>query len=181
MNISRTRQRSFDLSQTLTYRKVIDRIRKRFLLHKQREEQEEIRERDFEELKQDIQMLRFELLNRMDDVRDDLSAHGQLLNQGVVLIGELLSSSKSETNDLMEEKLRQLKTNVQSTADKKRQSSTSLTKFSIRSMLCFDEQLDQSASTAKIDRHFSLTNIKLSNIPEEDQRLRQEIKFIDEE
>ncbi|CAF4487270.1 unnamed protein product, partial [Rotaria magnacalcarata] len=67
------RRKSFDTTQTLTYRKVMERVIKRFLLHKQREEQDEIREGDFEELKQDIQMLRFEMMNRLDETRDDLA------------------------------------------------------------------------------------------------------------
>jgi len=97
----RTRQGSFDVNQRLTYRKVMKRVTKRFLLHKQREEQEEIREGDFEELKQDIQMLRFEMLGRLDETRDDLSRNSHLLNEGVLIIGDLLNVFTQDSNPLI--------------------------------------------------------------------------------
>jgi hypothetical protein len=112
------RRRSFDLNQTLTYRKVMERVIKRFLLHKQREEQEEIREGDFEELKQDIQMLRFEMMNRLDETRDDLAKNSLLLNEGVLVVGELLSSLTHETNPIIKENFHLFKKNFYSTLDK---------------------------------------------------------------
>ena len=112
------RRRSFDLNQTLTYRKVMERVIKRFLLHKQREEQDEIREGDFEELKQDIQMLRFEMMNRLDETRDDLAKNSLLLNEGVLVVGELLSSLTHESNPIIKENFHLFKKNFYSTLDK---------------------------------------------------------------
>lgn len=114
------RRKSFDFNQTLTYRKVMERVIKRFLLHKQREEQDEIREGDFEELKQDIQMLRFEMMNRLDETRDDLAKNSLLLNEGVLVVGELLSSITRDSNPLIKENFHLFKTNFYSTLDRLR-------------------------------------------------------------
>ncbi|CAF0978236.1 unnamed protein product [Adineta steineri] len=114
------RRKSLDLNQTLTYRKVMERVIKRFLLHKQREEQDEIREGDFEELKQDIQMLRFEMMNRLDETRDDLAKNSLLLNEGVLVVGELLSSLTRDTNPLIKDNFHLFKKNFYSTLDKVR-------------------------------------------------------------
>ncbi|CAF1250908.1 unnamed protein product, partial [Didymodactylos carnosus] len=92
------RRKSFEINQPLTYRKVMERVIKRFLLHKQREEQDEIREGDFDELKQDIQMLRFELMNRLEDMRDELSKTSTLLNDGIIVVGEQLSYLNRDIN-----------------------------------------------------------------------------------
>jgi hypothetical protein len=119
-NNYQTRRKSFDFIQTLTYRKVMERVIKRFLLHKQREEQDEIREGDFEELKQDIQMLRFEMMNRLDETRDDLAKNSLLLNEGVLVVGELLSSLTRDTNPLIRENFHLFKNNFYSTLDKMR-------------------------------------------------------------
>lgn len=112
------RRKSFDVNQTLTYRKVMERVVKRFLLHKQREEQDEIREGDFEELKQDIQMLRFEMMNRLDETRDDLGKSSRLLNEGVLVVGELLSFCTRDQNPLLRDNFHLFKKNFYSTLDK---------------------------------------------------------------
>lgn len=117
-NGNMARRKSFDINQTLTYRKVMERVIKRFLLHKQREEQDEIREGDFEELKQDIQMLRFEMMNRLDETRDDLAKNSVLLNEGVLVVGELLSSLTRETNPLLKENFHTFKNKFYSTMDR---------------------------------------------------------------
>ncbi|CAF0823158.1 unnamed protein product [Rotaria sordida] len=117
MNDHYMRRKSFDLNQTLTYRKVMERVIKRFLLHKQREEQDEIREGDFEELKQDIQMLRFEMMNRLDETRDDLTKNSLLLNEGVLIVGELLSSLTHETNSIIKENFYLFKNKFYTTLD----------------------------------------------------------------
>ena len=114
------RRKSFDSNQTLTYRKVMERVIKRFLLHKQREEQDEIREGDFEELKQDIQMLRFEMMNRLDETRDDLAKNSLLLNEGVLVVGELLASLSRDSNPLIRDNFHLFKKNFYSTLDKMR-------------------------------------------------------------
>ena len=114
---SAARRKSFDSNQKLTYRKVMERVIKRFLLHKQREEQDEIREGDFEELKQDIQMLRFEMMNRLDETRDDLAKSSRLLNEGVLVVGELLSFCTRDQNPLLRDNFHLFKKNFYSTLD----------------------------------------------------------------
>jgi len=117
-NSNGARRKSFDVNQTLTYQKVMERVIKRFLLHKQREEQDEIREGDFEELKQDIQMLRFEMMNRLDETREDLAKNSLLLNEGVIVVGELLTTLTQETNPLIKENFFAFKHNFYSTLEK---------------------------------------------------------------
>lgn len=112
------RRKSIDVNQTLTYRKVMERVIKRFLLHKQREEQDEIREGDFEELKQDIQMLRFEMMNRLEETRDDLAKNSLLLNEGVLVVGELLSSLARDSNPLIKDNFHLFKRNFYATLHK---------------------------------------------------------------
>ena len=112
------RRKSYDVNQTLTYRKVMERVKKRFLLHKQREEQDEIREGDFEELKQDIQMLRFEMINRLDETRDDLAKNSRLLNEGVLVVGELLTSLNRNENSILRDNFQEFKRNFHLNLDK---------------------------------------------------------------
>ncbi|KAI3381524.1 hypothetical protein SNEBB_008688, partial [Seison nebaliae] len=61
---------SANVTDKLSYKKVMDRIIKRYMLHKQREEQST----DFEELKQDIQSFRFQIMNEIDSVRETLTS-----------------------------------------------------------------------------------------------------------
>ena len=188
----RARQRSFDASQTLTYSKLINRIIKRFLLHKKREEQEEIREGDFEELKQDIQMLRFEVLNRLDVVRDDLSVHGQLLNEGVVLVGDLLTSSTGESH----EKFQYFRSNLGSRSDSGCEVATLSSSISTMSMsnanrssqssrsvsfASLSNQDESDVNPVKVLKHLSALNVTLSDIKEEEEHLHHSLRFIDDD
>jgi hypothetical protein len=66
----------------------MQRIVKRFLLHKQRET-DEVSEADFDELKQDLQMVRYEMLNDLKRYREEnyrLIAH---IHDGILLLGKL--------------------------------------------------------------------------------------------
>ena len=171
------------MSQTLTYNKVIGRIRKRFLLHKQREEQEEIREGDFEELKQDIQSLRFELLNRLDEVRGDLSTHGQLLTQGVVLVGELLSSSSPEATAFIKENFRRSSKTICSRSDSGIESTTTALSTTSSSLSNPDLLLTEpDPQPIKALKHLTALHVTLSNIVEEEEFLQLHgLKFIDDD
>lgn len=74
----------------------MQRIVKRFLLHKQRES-DEVGEADFDELKQDLQMVRFEMLNDLKRSRDETSRLISSIQAGLMLIGEeMFINSKSE-------------------------------------------------------------------------------------
>lgn len=74
----------------------MQRIVKRFLLHKQRES-DEVGEADFDELKQDLQMVRYEMLNDLKKSRDDTLKFISHINNGILLIGdELFKESLSQ-------------------------------------------------------------------------------------
>ncbi|CAF1249920.1 unnamed protein product, partial [Didymodactylos carnosus] len=108
-----TRRISFEINRPLTYRKVMERVVKRFLLHKQREEQAEIREGDFEELKQDVQMLRFEMMNRLDETKEELLKTSSLLNDGVMYVCEQLTYLNTDINPNGVEQFQTFKQNME--------------------------------------------------------------------
>jgi hypothetical protein len=177
-NHYRARQRSFDTNQILTYCKVIERVIKRFLLHKQREEQEEIREGDFEELKQD----------------------SHLLNEGVVIVGELLSTLTRDTNPLIKENFQLFKSSFYSTTDSGVESTSST--CSTISMPNLMQQIHSSASIFNSKsapslfsinqeesdinpinavRHLSAVQVRLSNITEENESIHNSLKYMDDD
>ena len=65
----------------------MQRIVKRFLLHKQRES-DDVKENNFEELKQDLQMVRFEMLNDIKKSEEETLKYISLIHNGVAIIGE---------------------------------------------------------------------------------------------
>jgi hypothetical protein len=201
-NNYRARHGSFDANQILTYRKVMGRVIKRFLLHKQREEQEEIREGDFEELKQDIQMLRFELLNRLDETRDDLYKNSHLLNEGVVVVGDLLSLITNNTNTLVQENFHLFKKSFYSRKDSGIESvATTLTTLSMPTStqeilssvlmtnskstptLLSNNQEESDINPINAVKLMTAEHIGLSEIveEEEEERLQKSFKYIDDD
>ena len=182
----RTRQGSFDVNQRLTYRKVMKRVTKRFLLHKQREEQEEIREGDFEELKQDIQMLRFEMLGRLDETRDDLSRNSHLLNEGVLIIGDLLNVFTQDSNPLIRDNFHLFKQGFYSRTDSGIESNKST--FSSTSISNLLQDMPSNKQEPDIDptrafRTLSVTSVALSRIIEVEEKdsLNNSIPYIDDD
>ena len=169
----------------------MERVIKRFLLHKQREEQDEIREGDFEELKQDIQMLRFEMMNRLDETRDDLAKNSLLLNEGVLVVGELLSSIARESNPLIRDNFHLFKRNFYSTLDKVRsvdsamesnetttsmpnipnqvRSESSMSASTSAPTLTGNLANDTSLNPIQLIKQLSVTHITLSKIAEDDE------------
>jgi len=73
----------------LTYKKVMGRVVKRFLLHNNREN-EEVHESSFDELKQDVQMVRFEVLANLKLNKQDTLKHMALLHSGLSVLGDLV-------------------------------------------------------------------------------------------
>jgi hypothetical protein len=65
----------------------MQRIVKRFLLHKQRES-DDVKENNFEELKQDLQMVRFEMLNDIKKSEEETLKYISLIHNGVAIIGD---------------------------------------------------------------------------------------------
>jgi hypothetical protein len=181
----------------------MERVIKRFLLHKQREEQDEIREGDFEELKQDIQMLRFEMMNRLDETRDDLNKNSLLLNEGVLVVGELLTTLTRDTNPLIKENFHSFKTNFYSTLDKIRSTDSGMESLndtvlsdipsvsSTTSMPNLNNDYNNTMRTSNSEpslssnetdmnpiqmvRHLSAVHITLSNIAEEDENVNKNV------
>ena len=70
----------------------MERVVKRFLLHNNREN-EDIRESDFDELKQDVQMVRFEMLNHLRQSKEDAVRYTSILHNGLAALGEFVCSS----------------------------------------------------------------------------------------
>jgi hypothetical protein len=75
----------------------MQRIVKRFLLHKQRES-DEINEFDLDELKQDLQMIRYEMNNDSKRAREETKEILNYMNNGIKLIGEYVFQHNNETN-----------------------------------------------------------------------------------
>ena len=70
----------------------MERVIKRFLLHNNREN-EDIRESDFDELKQDVQMVRFEMLNYLRQNKEDAARYTSILHNGLATLGDFVCSS----------------------------------------------------------------------------------------
>lgn len=77
----------------------MERVVKRFILHNNREN-EDIRESDFDELKQDVQMVRVEMLTDLKRAREDTLKYVSLMHNGLSLIGEFLFQSE-DSSDLI--------------------------------------------------------------------------------
>lgn len=65
------------------------RVVKRFLLHNNREN-EDIRESDLDELKQDVQMIRFEMLSSLKNNKEDTLKYITLLHNGISILGDYI-------------------------------------------------------------------------------------------
>ncbi len=179
----RTRQGSFDANQRLTYRKVMNRVIKRFLLHKQREEQEAIRKSDFEQLKQDIQNLRFEILNRMDETRDDLNKNSHLLNEGVVIVGDLLSLLINDSNPSIKANFHSFKRSFYSSTDSSRESTTStLSTTSMPIISNLNNQQEGNVHPINATKQLALIHVGLTKIIEEDEKdnLHHSLPYVDD-
>ena len=76
----------------------MQRILIRFLLEKERQS-DEVGDGDFSELKQDLQMIRFEMLNELKKTRDDSARMIDHLNNVLIILGdEIFKNSKSDIN-----------------------------------------------------------------------------------
>lgn len=77
----------------------MERVVKRFLLHNNRET-EDIRESDFDELKQDVQMVRFESLNSLRQNKEDAVRYTSILHNGLSILGEFVCQSMQNSDIL---------------------------------------------------------------------------------
>ncbi len=77
----------------------MERVVKRFLLHNNRET-EDIRESDFDELKQDVQMVRFESLSSLRQNKEDAVRYTSILHNGLSILGEFVCQSMQNSEIL---------------------------------------------------------------------------------
>ena len=80
------------------------RVVKRFLLHNNREN-EEIKESDFDELKQDVQTVRFEVLNDLNNVKDNATEFAHMVHSGISDLNDYLA--KLNKNYEIEQKFKE--------------------------------------------------------------------------
>jgi len=80
------------------------RVVKRFLLHNNREN-EEIKESDFDELKQDVQTVRFEILNDLNNVKGNTTEFAHMVHTGIASLCDSLV--KYNQNYEMEQKFKE--------------------------------------------------------------------------
>jgi hypothetical protein len=81
----------------LNFQRVMQRIVKRFLLHKQRES-DDVKESDFDELKQDLQMVRFEMLNDIKKSEEETLKYISLIHNGVAILGDEILKDVDDVN-----------------------------------------------------------------------------------
>ena len=94
----------------------MQRIVKRFLLHKQRES-DEIGEIDLEELKQDLQMVRFETLNDLKRIRNESNHLLGYLSQKLLLIGDEIFKDGKSANAIRFKEIKKAESDYQETLD----------------------------------------------------------------
>lgn len=90
----------FKFKYDFILQKVIQRIVKRFLLSKQRES-DDVNETDFEELKQDLQMIRFEIANELRSNSDETMRCMSLIHYGIVVLGEEILKSEDKDSEII--------------------------------------------------------------------------------
>ena len=84
----------------------MQRIIKRFLLHNQREMMEgEIGSKDFHDLKQDLQMIRYEILYDLKKSKEDSFYQSALIQNGLTLIGDELIKSPANWENFVNFKM----------------------------------------------------------------------------
>lgn len=77
----------------------MERVIKRYLMHNQGDS-EDPKQNEFDELKQDVQTIKFEILNDMKKSRDDNMRNMFILNGGIQFIAEELLNTLHDDNEL---------------------------------------------------------------------------------
>jgi hypothetical protein len=75
----------------------MERVIKRLLLHNNREN-DEIKESDFDELKQDVQMIRYDVMNGLKNTKEDAVKYVKMFHTGISLLGDFLFETKDDTH-----------------------------------------------------------------------------------
>jgi hypothetical protein len=89
--------------------KVMERVIKRLLLHNNREN-DEIKESDFDELKQDVQMIRFDVMNGLKSTKEDALKYVKMFHNGISLLGDFLFETKNDDDNHLFDDFRIYKT-----------------------------------------------------------------------
>lgn len=138
----------------------MQRIVKRFLLYQQRES-DEVYEADFDELKQDVQMIRFEITDELKRTFDDNQKCLNLINSGIGIIGdEILKDSHDEEKV---EKLKQLRLITRYSSDS---GENEIDESNTESLLADTLSTEISLKSAQIDdkENYLLKTISTPNI-----------------
>ena len=77
----------------------MERVAKRFLLHNKRDT-EEVKESDFDELKQDVQMIRAEMLNDMRIGKENLLRYTSLLHKGITILTKPILTKEIDSKNM---------------------------------------------------------------------------------
>jgi hypothetical protein len=113
-------------------KKVLERVAKRFLLHSNREF-EEVKESDFDELKQNVQVARNELITDVRIIRESLKRYANIVHKGLSMLSE--KHIKTNSGVLQEnhfEKLNHFRSMVhKANSEEPSRNAFQLTKFTI--------------------------------------------------
>ena len=82
----------------LNYKKVIERIVRRFLLNNNDREKEMVKEKDFDSFKQDLKSSRFEVMNDILKTRESWLEYTSVLQKGLGLLGQLFLGENSNSD-----------------------------------------------------------------------------------
>lgn len=73
----------------------MERVLKRFYLHNTRDK-DQIRESDFDQLKQDVQTVKIEMLNDIKRAKTDALKYVKMIHNGVSILGEFIFKSMND-------------------------------------------------------------------------------------
>ena len=73
----------------------MERVAKRFLLHNNRESMK-VTENDFDELKEDVLMVKYDMMNDLKKVRENMTRYASIVHSGITLLGNKLTRTKHQ-------------------------------------------------------------------------------------
>ena len=81
----------------------MERVARRFLLHNRRET-EEVKERDFDDLKQELNMAKYEVLNSSKQIKFNLRGYEAILQRGLGLLSRYFVSKEDFSENFKKNK-----------------------------------------------------------------------------
>ena len=133
------------------------RVVKRFLLHNNREN-EEIKESDFDELKQDVQTVRFEVLNDLNNVKDNATEFAHMVHSGISGLNDYLV--KSNQNYEIEQKFKEFESLRENFSPLPKKYGINL------SITSRDDSLDRKSNISHQDSRRTLMKAELKSVAE---------------